>query len=80
MIEWKFLAGSPEAVPLSLISETRASQKNKKNYVDMSGSGVGAGLEFITGTDNEETKTRTELEIHRSQEMLPNPGRRQSAG
>lgn len=54
MIEWKFLAGSPEAVPLSLISETRASWKNKKN-VDVHGPGAGAELEFITGAGNEES-------------------------
>lgn len=76
-MEWKFLAGSQEAVPLSLISETRASQKNKKN-VDMHGPGEGTELEFITRTDNEETKTRIEFEIHRPLERLPNPRRRES--
>lgn len=43
----------------------------------MSGSGAGSELEFITGMDNEETKTRTELEIHYPLEMLPNPGWRE---
>lgn len=54
VIEWKFLTGSPEAVPLSLISETRASWKNKKN-VDVRGPGAGTELEFITGMGNEES-------------------------
>lgn len=42
----------------------------------MSGSGARTELELITGMDNEETKTRTELEIHRPQEMLPCLGKR----
>lgn len=43
----------------------------------MSVPGEGAELEFITGPDNEETKTRTELEIHRPLEILLNPRRRE---
>lgn len=53
-------------------------EEQKKKKVDMSVPGEGTELEFITGTDNEETKTRTELEIHRPPEMLPNPRRREA--
>lgn len=53
---WKFSTGSPGAVPLTLISETGASQKRKKKNADMIGSGAGSCLEFITRMDEAETE------------------------